>query len=129
MLGTQAPKTRFGRRKNRSIESIVQEHLEAIPPTRPATLENRMTPVKTRGAPRATQTLKTPLPAPTEAVRVPEKPAPALEPTKAQIRERAYFIYIARNGQPGNSESDWLQAERELRAEARQAARSCNTIR
>lgn len=39
------------------------------------------------------------------------------QPTKAQIRDRAYFIYIARSGAPGNAENDWLQAEAELRAE------------
>jgi len=31
------------------------------------------------------------------------------------IRARAYEIYLARNGAPGNSESDWRQAEEELR--------------
>jgi hypothetical protein len=38
----------------------------------------------------------------------------APEPTKQAIRERAYQIYLARNGAPGDSESDWLAAEREL---------------
>lgn len=36
--------------------------------------------------------------------------------TKQAIRERAYQIYLARNGAPGDSESDWLAAEAELRA-------------
>lgn len=39
------------------------------------------------------------------------------EPTGAQIRERAYYIYLARAGKPGTPEQDWLQAERELREE------------
>ena len=37
------------------------------------------------------------------------------EPTIAQIQARAYEIYLARAGRPGSAESDWLQAERELR--------------
>jgi hypothetical protein len=31
------------------------------------------------------------------------------------IRARAYEIFLARNGAPGNPESDWRQAEEELR--------------
>lgn len=37
-------------------------------------------------------------------------------PTDDQIRERAYHIYLARAGAPGNPESDWIQAQRELTA-------------
>ncbi len=37
-------------------------------------------------------------------------------PTETQIRQRAYEIYVARNGAPGNPEWDWQQAELELRA-------------
>jgi hypothetical protein len=44
------------------------------------------------------------------------------EPTKKEIRERAYYIYLARGGVNGDPVSDWLQAERELRAELRGAA-------
>lgn len=44
------------------------------------------------------------------------------EPTKQQIRDRAYFIYLARDGRPGDPANDWLQAERELWEEARAAA-------
>ena len=36
-------------------------------------------------------------------------------PTLDQIRRRAYEIFLQRNGAPGTSESDWRQAERELR--------------
>ena len=39
-------------------------------------------------------------------------------PTDDQIRIRAYELYFARGGQPGNELDDWLQAERELMAEA-----------
>lgn len=35
-------------------------------------------------------------------------------PTRAEIRERAYFIYLARNGDQGDPLADWFQAEREL---------------
>ncbi|GIK15873.1 MAG: glycosyl transferase family 1 [Planctomycetota bacterium] len=40
-------------------------------------------------------------------------------PTVEQIRRRAYGIYLARGGAPGNPVADWLQAERELLAEFR----------
>jgi hypothetical protein len=33
------------------------------------------------------------------------------------VQARAYKIFLARNGAPGDPESDWLQAERELREE------------
>jgi len=44
-----------------------------------------------------------------------------LPPTPEQIRRRAYEIYMARRGAPGNPEADWLQAERELRGAADRA--------
>lgn len=38
--------------------------------------------------------------------------------TSAQVRDairaRAYEIYLARAGRPGNAASDWVQAEREI---------------
>ena len=34
-----------------------------------------------------------------------------------EIRTRAYELYLARGAQPGHELEDWLQAERELRAE------------
>jgi hypothetical protein len=37
------------------------------------------------------------------------------EPTEEQIRRRAYEIYLARGGNGGSAESDWRQAEMELR--------------
>jgi hypothetical protein len=42
-------------------------------------------------------------------------------PRQEEIRYPAYEIYIARDGQPGDELSDWLQAERELEAKARNA--------
>jgi hypothetical protein len=46
------------------------------------------------------------------ASRDPATGAPTLE----QIRQRAYEIYRARGGAPGDPEWDWRQAELELRA-------------
>lgn len=37
------------------------------------------------------------------------------EITHERIRHRAYQIFEARNGAPGNPTLDWLQAEQELR--------------
>jgi hypothetical protein len=39
-----------------------------------------------------------------------------LEP-EAEVRRRAYEIYLERGEQPGFEVDDWLQAERELQAE------------
>jgi hypothetical protein len=41
-----------------------------------------------------------------------------IEITPDRIRLRAYEIYQARNGAPGDAESDWAQAERELNGRA-----------
>lgn len=38
--------------------------------------------------------------------------------SEQQICERAYFIFLARNGEPGSPDADWARAEQELRAEA-----------
>lgn len=40
------------------------------------------------------------------------------ELTPERVRDRAYFIFLARAGRPGNPEADWIQAEKELRVEA-----------
>jgi hypothetical protein len=44
--------------------------------------------------------------------------------TPEQIRVRAFEIYTARKGAPGNAAADWLQAERELQAGALPAAKA-----
>ena len=36
-------------------------------------------------------------------------------PTEADIRERAYQLFLARGAEPGREMEDWLQAERELK--------------
>lgn len=46
-----------------------------------------------------------------------DKPATGLVLNEERIRQRAYEIYMRRNGGPGDPKSDWAQAERELRAE------------
>lgn len=59
--------------------------------------------------PAATATVTAPRPARRVAAPVPQ-------PTAEQIAARAYEIFEARNGAPGNPSEDWLQAERELSA-------------
>jgi hypothetical protein len=46
----------------------------------------------------------------------PKAPSSMLEVTPQRIQARAYEIYEARHGGPGDAVSDWLQAERELAA-------------
>jgi hypothetical protein len=52
----------------------------------------------------------------------------AIDPTLTdQIRKRAFEIYLARRGGPGDALSDWLRAEREIRATAPVVAESRST--
>ena len=44
------------------------------------------------------------------------------EPTTREIRDRAYFIYLARGGVNGDALADWGCAKRELREELRGTA-------
>lgn len=41
-----------------------------------------------------------------------------IEITHERIRIRAYEIFVARNGGPGDATTDWCQAERELHEKA-----------
>jgi hypothetical protein len=41
-------------------------------------------------------------------------PRPA--PTREQIAQRAYELFLARGGEHGRHEDDWLRAEQELRS-------------
>ncbi len=54
------------------------------------------------------------------------KAEPEIVITNEEISLRAYFIAERRHkmGWPGNSESDWIEAERQLRQEAQRALRS-----
>ena len=51
------------------------------------------------------------------------QPASSVEanhcPGKQEIAARAYEIFLARGGHPGNDLDDWLQAERELTEKSR----------
>ncbi|MCC6659855.1 MAG: DUF2934 domain-containing protein [Phycisphaerales bacterium] len=44
----------------------------------------------------------------------PAAPSATVETTPDLVRRRAYAIFEARRGGPGDHLSDWLQAEREL---------------
>jgi len=37
------------------------------------------------------------------------------KPLESDIRKRAYELYLRRGGVPGDAQSDWLEAEREVR--------------
>jgi hypothetical protein len=37
-------------------------------------------------------------------------------PTHEEIAARSFELYLARGGEPGHAEEDWLQAESELKA-------------
>lgn len=73
---------------------------------------------KAGGQTRATR-LSRPTAEPAAARTSPPPPLP--EPTAADIRVRAYEIYLGRGDAPGDALSDWLQAEQELWAEHRAA--------
>jgi hypothetical protein len=38
-----------------------------------------------------------------------------LSPTREQIAQRAFELFLARGGEHGRHEEDWLRAEREIR--------------
>ena len=54
----------------------------------------------------------------TTTVKAPAKRSNKLKvtvvPSEAEIRERAYHIFLESGGQSGNELENWLQAEREL---------------
>lgn len=102
-------------------------HVEIVnlPPTTAHTETPAKTPrpaQKRRTTPPAIRTTRTQASAAVAATAIPLVRNQVLifagEPTKAQIRDRAYFLYLARNGGPGCAATDWIQAERELRQEA-----------
>ncbi len=49
-----------------------------------------------------------------KASRLPLAGAPPAE----AVARRAYEIYLARGGEPGHEQEDWLRAEKELREQA-----------
>ena len=42
------------------------------------------------------------------------KPPAKVVPTHEDIAKRSYELFLARGGEHGHAEADWLQAEREL---------------
>lgn len=72
---------------------------------------------------KAAPTAPQPAPAPAgKPAPQPQATAGGVEPRSAtrvpsheEIARRAYEIYLARGGEHGRSEEDWLQAERELK--------------
>jgi Protein of unknown function (DUF2934) len=44
----------------------------------------------------------------------PKKRGPEAHPTREEIEQRAYQLYVQRAGAVGSDVEDWLQAEREL---------------
>jgi hypothetical protein len=87
----------------------------------PAKEPKRTTTTATRKPAKAATTPTAPtLVAETPEARPPRRPAAKrtpLMPTHDQIRERAFSIFLKRNGGPGDPHSDWLEAERQLTAE------------
>jgi Protein of unknown function (DUF2934) len=44
----------------------------------------------------------------------PDRNTPSEGPSREEIAQRAYDLYLARGGADGSEQEDWLQAEREL---------------
>ena len=51
------------------------------------------------------------------AIAIPKKNEPEVRPLEEQIRQRAFQIYLQRDGQDGSELDDWRQAESELLAQ------------
>jgi len=45
-----------------------------------------------------------------------------------KIAQRAYEIYLERNGAPGNPLEDWVRAEREVLAKSRKTAKKTASV-
>jgi hypothetical protein len=54
------------------------------------------------------------------AIAIPKKNQPQALPLEEQIRQRAYEIYVQRDGQDGSELDDWLHAEAELRSRGKE---------
>ncbi len=50
------------------------------------------------------------------------------QPTRREIEQRAYYIYLQRGGRGGDPVADWLRAERELREEFQARHRSSRRV-
>ena len=99
---------------------------KATPPAAHAPVPKTATTVKarTKAPVRTTRKSSTaaiePAMAADRPVAAPAKPE--IAPTHHEIAERAYHIYLRRDGRPGNPDHDWLQAVEELHAERRRSA-------
>ena len=84
-------------------------------PIQPEPLAAAKKPAKTKAA----KTAPTPRPK-VKAAAVTKPGSPKVKITAADVALRAYFIAEARykQGIPGDSTSDWVEAERQLKAEA-----------
>lgn len=94
----------------------------AAEPQNGATASNATPPARTRTAAKAssTKTKKTTRKAPAaKRTKAAGKSAPAREPSDDEIRMRAYFIAERRHrfALPGDADSDWLEAKRQLLVE------------
>lgn len=90
--------------------------MPAKEPKRTTAATGRKPTRKTPGVGGATIVTEKPAPSPAPALK-PEKKGGLIMPTQDQIRERAFSIFLKRNGGPGDPHSDWLEAERQLIAE------------
>jgi hypothetical protein len=49
-------------------------------------------------------------------------------PAQEEIAQRAYQIYLERNGAPGNPFEDWVRAERELTNQPKKTTRKSKVV-
>jgi glycosyltransferase involved in cell wall biosynthesis len=86
----------------------------AVPQSKPKT-------TKTTTTNKAAASATKPPPAIAQSQQMTQKSMPVsevttkIEPTSEEIQKRAYEIFLARGGAPGDPTNDWLRAERELR--------------
>jgi hypothetical protein len=61
------------------------------------------------------------------AAKKPAK-AKAVKPSHDEIAERAFQIYLERNGAPGDPMQDWVRAEQELSAKPKTARKKSKVV-
>jgi hypothetical protein len=126
-----ARKTSTPRRTEKTVPAAV---MAAPAPAKPAIAEAPVKPVATPLSATRAPAIKVVAPASTPAAKPQgttllgtqpttteakvERPRPT-PVTDQQIALRAYELFLARGGRPGNPVADWLQAERELRGNGR----------
>jgi hypothetical protein len=52
-----------------------------------------------------------------EVADAPSEESPEITPGDERIAQRAYALYLARDGADGDAVADWLEAERQIRRE------------